>query len=406
MAEMKAKGNVLVVGNSGVGKSTLINAVLGDNYAVTSYGTAGTTSEVKVYEQEASPFNLVDTVGFEPDFIKENAAISDIRKWSQRNVKDGIEENDVNVIWFCIDGMASKLFPRTLKNFARATKVWRSAPIIIVITKSFSGPDRDLNIQMVKAAVSKDKYLSEQLRAIVPVVAKVLTVSDSAFVPPSGIAELIEETEKAMPEGRAAAKKDVEAFIFGRKRAMAQGAIAASTVAAAAVGFAPIPLADAAILVPIEGLLIKTLAKLYNIEDNDKTRKIASTIVEAGTVSLVAKAAISALKSIPAINLAAAPLNAAVAASIVAAVGESTSLAFEQIHRGEKDLDDPSWIRELVEKALSEQFVAKVAEVLKVIAENNNAQENAKDIAKIVFEAASAMMLEKPRLSNGEEAAS
>ena len=42
------KGNVLVLGNSGVGKSTLINAVIGDDIAKTSFGTRGTTEELPV----------------------------------------------------------------------------------------------------------------------------------------------------------------------------------------------------------------------------------------------------------------------------------------------------------------------------------------------------------------------
>ena len=50
------KGNVLVLGNSGVGKSTLINAVIGDDVAKTSYGTEGTTKELAIYESDDCPF--------------------------------------------------------------------------------------------------------------------------------------------------------------------------------------------------------------------------------------------------------------------------------------------------------------------------------------------------------------
>lgn len=44
---------MLVIGNSGVGKSTLINAVLGKEVAETGWGTAGTTKELKKYEKNS-----------------------------------------------------------------------------------------------------------------------------------------------------------------------------------------------------------------------------------------------------------------------------------------------------------------------------------------------------------------
>ncbi|WP_198031353.1 GTPase [Jeotgalibaca sp. PTS2502] len=43
------RGNVLVIGNSGVGKSTLINSVLGGEKAKTRYGTSGTTDKLELY---------------------------------------------------------------------------------------------------------------------------------------------------------------------------------------------------------------------------------------------------------------------------------------------------------------------------------------------------------------------
>ncbi|MGN1343692.1 MAG: GTPase, partial [Traorella sp.] len=50
------KGNVLVIGNSGVGKSTLINAVLGEEVAPTGWGTSGLTGKLEIYESESAPF--------------------------------------------------------------------------------------------------------------------------------------------------------------------------------------------------------------------------------------------------------------------------------------------------------------------------------------------------------------
>ena len=77
------RGNVLVIGNSGVGKSTLINAVLGEEKAKTGYGTKGTTNELEIYESEEVHFRVIDTVGFEPTFIREQMAINAVKKWSK-----------------------------------------------------------------------------------------------------------------------------------------------------------------------------------------------------------------------------------------------------------------------------------------------------------------------------------
>ena len=113
------KGNVLVIGNSGVGKSTLINAVLGENIK-TGWGTSGTTAKLELYENDEIPFRLIDTIGFEPSFIKAHSAINAAKKWSKESAKKGGQEKQINVIWFCVDGTSSKLFPETIKSLSNA----------------------------------------------------------------------------------------------------------------------------------------------------------------------------------------------------------------------------------------------------------------------------------------------
>ena len=55
----------LFFGNSDVGKSTLINAVMGEDIAPIGNGKRG-TKELRIYENEQAPFRIIDTVGFEP----------------------------------------------------------------------------------------------------------------------------------------------------------------------------------------------------------------------------------------------------------------------------------------------------------------------------------------------------
>ena len=77
---MNDRGNVLVIGNSGVGKSTLINSVLGEDVAHTGFGTEGTTKRLEIYEADGIPFRVIDTVGFEPSWTKQLKAINSVRK--------------------------------------------------------------------------------------------------------------------------------------------------------------------------------------------------------------------------------------------------------------------------------------------------------------------------------------
>ena len=120
------RGNVLVIGNSGVGKSTLINAVVGKEVAKTGWGTSGTTDKLEIYEPTSDevPFRVIDTIGFVPNLIKQQSAVHAVKKWSKDCAKKGLEDNQINVIWFCVDGTRSKLFEEDLKALSRAASMW------------------------------------------------------------------------------------------------------------------------------------------------------------------------------------------------------------------------------------------------------------------------------------------
>lgn len=385
------RGNVLVIGNSGAGKSTLINSVLGDEKAKTGYGTSGTTDKLEIYESEEIPFRIIDTVGFEPSFIKERKAINAVKKWSKDSVKVGNEDNKINVIWFCVEGTTSKLFPKTIKDLLKAIAMWKTVPIVVVITKSYSVPEREQNIKMVKDAFAAQKGHSINLKQIIPVVASTFTLNDTAFAPPEGITELIDATNELMPEGIKAGAHDVYEFKLKRKKALAQSIVAVSTTAAVTVGAVPVPFADALLLAPIEIGQINALAQLYGINKGEDSKQFLNSIVEVGTVSTAAKTAISTLKVIPGINIAASVLNAIIAGAIVAAIGEGSIYVFEKVYTGEKSVADIDWVKKVIESKLSSQFVENVTAIAEKIAKSGNA----KDIGKLISALLSTMSTTK-----------
>lgn len=380
------KGNVLVIGNSGVGKSTLINAVLGEEKAKTSWGgSRGTTDKLEIYESEngAIPFKIIDTVGFEPSFFQKNKAVNMVKKWSKESAEQEHADSQINVIWFCVEGTSSKLFSETIENMSKATAMWESVPVIVVITKSYSVPDRQKNIEMVSNAFAKQKKHPKNLRKIIPVVAETYTLNDTAFAPPDGIAELINATNELMPEGIKAAARDISQFILRRKKGLAQGVVGTAIVSGTTVGAVPIPIADAVILSPIEVAEVNAIARIYGLNKDEKSKQFLNSIVQVGTVSVAAKTAISALKAIPGINLAASVLNAVIAGSIVGAIGEGSIYAFEKVYLGEKSLDDIDWVKQVMESKLATQFVEKAKGILDEVTKNGDSKGSAKIISEL-----------------------
>ncbi len=376
------KGNVLVIGNSGVGKSTLINAVLGEEVAETSWGTEGTTKELKIYENDAVPFRLIDTVGFEPSFFKEIKAINAVKKWSREAAQNSEGNKKINALWICIDGTARKLFSKTIKDISSATRMWESIPVIVVITKSYSIPEREENIQMVQNAFAKQK-ISKNLRGIIPVVASIYVLNDNAYAPAAGITELISATNDVMPEGIKAADVDINAYKLYRKHVMAQSVIGVATTAGVVVGAVPIPFADAAILVPVEIGELNALASIYGIAKDERSRTFINSIIEVGTVSTVAKAVLSGIKAIPGVNIAVAVLNSIVAGVFVASIGEASNYLFEQVHLGNKSLEDIDWAKKIVESKLTNETLDKINKAVKKIGKNTDSKGIAKAIKEV-----------------------
>lgn len=376
------KGNVLIIGNSGVGKSTLINAVLGEEMANTGWGTEGTTKGISVYESVDVPFRLIDTAGLEPSILKQNKVIKEIKRWSKKSTKEGYNGNQINVIWFCIDGTSRKLFLKTIKNLSKSISMWKTVPVIVVITKSYSIPERKDNITMVKEAFNQQEKNIKNLSKIIPVVAETFVINENAYAAPEGITELTEVTNELMPEGIKASKVDIATFQLKRKRVLAQGVVGVSTTTAAVVGAIPIPFPDATILTPIETALINGLAHIYQIKKKEDSKYLLSSIIEVSAVGMVAKTAVNTLKVIPGLTLGASVINAIVAGSIVASLGEGSIFVFEQVYLGKKSVSDADWVKSIIQSNFSSDFI----EIVKTIGDKVPKGADSKTVSKIVLD--------------------
>lgn len=358
---MERKANVLVIGNSGVGKSTLINSIFGSERAVTGLGEAVTT-QMEVYDNEVLPFRIIDSIGFEYGFLKQRKAIGAVVDWSKKSIKDDARDKQIDLIWYCVDATSRKMFGKNIEMLAKAVKIWKDAPVLVVLTKSYSTIEDEENKQMVRTAFNKYKKIN--LKDVVSVVAQPYQIDEDVIVGARGITELIERTNELLPEAIRLNEVAVADFRLKQKRKQANAVTATATAAAATVGAVPIPFADAAILTPLELGVIKIISKIYNVPGNSSTgEQLIKGIVEMGTVSMAARGVISGLKAIPVLNIGTSVLNAIVAGAIMAAVGEASIYIMERIYLGEKDITDLDWVKKVVESEISKTVLSRVQKI-------------------------------------------
>lgn len=358
---MERKANVLVIGNSGVGKSTLINSIFGSERAVTGLGEAVTT-QMEVYDNEVLPFRIIDSIGFEYGFLKQRKAIGAVVDWSKKSIKEDARDKQIDLIWYCVDATSRKMFGKNIEMLAKAVKIWKDAPVLVVLTKSYSTIEDEENKQMVRTAFNKYKKIN--LKDVVSVVAQPYQINEDVIVGARGITELIERTNELLPEAIRLNEVAVADFRLKQKRKQANAVTATATAAAATVGAVPIPFADAAILTPLELGVIKIISKIYNVPSNSSAgEQLIKGIVEMGTVSMAARGVISGLKAIPVLNLGTSVLNAIVAGAIMAAVGEASIYIMERIYLGEKDITDLDWVKKVVESEISKTVLSRVQKI-------------------------------------------
>lgn len=329
--------NIIVAGKTGVGKSTLINAVFKDNLANTGMGKPVTTHMRRI-SKKGIPLAIYDTRGFE--LGKEVQA--EVKKEVINTISKGLATKDINktihCIWYCINTASNRIEPEEiewLRELSMDNQITQ-VPIIVVLTQSFSKK---------KAQEMRQSLLNENLDIIqvILVLADDYEIEDLGIAKAYGLDVLIQVMGEALPDELIDTLQHVQIASLEEKKRRAQAAVATATVAAAGEGAAPIPFSDCALLIPTQVSMIASITVIFGFDVNKIiiTALLSSSIGAGGATVLGKTMVTNILKFIPgAGTIVGGAISASTAGVITAALGEAYIAIMELVFKGEMSIDD------------------------------------------------------------------
>lgn len=347
--------NLAVVGGTGVGKSSLVNAVFGRDVATVGTGLP-VTRGAHYYHDDA--LGIWDLEGFE---IGSATPPAEMLRANLRTIAERPRVEQISVVWYCVLSTADRL---TMPDIEMIRELDRAGvPVILVLTK----------VDWIKNPVTGRRTPPQNVETFldwlqdprdpggtlidlpIQYAAATSTQDRNGKGTGHGLGDLVERTLELAPEDVKDAFRIAQQFNTGWKRELARPIIAASAAAAAAAAAVPIPVADAVALAPIQLTMMGRIATVYELD----LRSMLSTTTLAQLSAQISGQALarSFIKLVPG---AGSVVGASVAAAITVAMGEAWMRFCEQVYTGKID---PARISDAWES-----YVPSLVDVLKVMA--------------------------------------
>lgn len=309
------KVNIIVAGKTGVGKSSLINYIFGEEVAEVGDGVP-ITQEIQEYYMEKQGISLFDTKGLEAAEYKETVANIKSFLKGRQVLKD--ENEHIHIGWLCISESGGRVEEADKELMKILTDC--GIPVVAVFTKKSTAKESEF----------VNKVMKENMLALVKGIVRVRNIEEKVEIEegeirllPKGAEELLEETYRHVSEGKRNAIKKAQVIVLkDRLEVMVKEAAATTnkyTAMAAGIGTIPLPFADSIALAALQTKLIVDINTIYRVNAGAHTfTDIAAALISITGVAQIGKLAAGLLKVVPFVGWAA---NGGVAAAITKGIG-------------------------------------------------------------------------------------